>query len=204
MTRQRYANLIEQGSAVVLHGVNYRIAYEAQIANHGKIIRKYSLGDPTFVEAAISLIVSGLVGNAAYDAVKSTLKKIYAQLKKRRLKPRTSSSDRGLCSQDVDLVYKLIGNDPEYAKTFFEYTEDYVKRHRLLGYPVGHALGDESAIDRLSDSCKNDPSIFVFASGSGKRFHRKDCKLLRPPIRRIRIKNAYLMPLTPCQRCKPI
>lgn len=195
---------MEQGSAIVLHGVKYRIEYEAQVAKHGKIVRKYSIGDPTFIEAAVAVIVSGVVGNAAYDVVKTTLRGIYSQLKRRHLKPRTSPSNQGLCTQDVDFIYKLIGNDPEFAKTFIGYTVDYKNGKKTSNHLVVRALEEEDAIDRLSDICKNDPSIFVFASVTGKRFHRKNCKLLRPPSRKMRIKIACLVPLTPCQKCKPI
>jgi hypothetical protein len=204
ITQRRYAKLMGQGSEIVLYGFRYRIEYEAQVAKHGKIVRKYSLREPTFVESAIAVMVSGIAGNAAYDVVMNALKFIYTQLNRRRLKPRTISSDRGPCAEDVDLVHKLIGNDPEFAKDFIGYTADYASGKETANRHVVNALKEEYAIDRLSEFCKNDPSIFVFASGTGKRFHRRNCKLLRPPTRKIRIKAAYLTQLTPCQKCKPI
>lgn len=204
ITRQRYVKLMGQGSEIVLYGFIYRIEYEAQVAKHGNIVRKYCVIDPTFVESAIAVIVSGIAGNAAYDVVKAALKRIYTQLKRRQLKPRTIPSDRGLCAEDVDLIHKLIGNDPEFAQTFIGYTVDYANGKKTASRHVVDALKEEYAIDSLSEFCKNDPSIFVFASGTGKRFHRRNCKLLRPPTRKMRIKAACLAPLTPCQKCKPI
>jgi hypothetical protein len=204
ITRQRYVTLMKQGREIFLFGFKYRIEYEAQFAKHGRIATKYSFWDPTFVEAAVSVIVSGIVGNTAHDLVKTSLTTLYVQLKRRRLKSRPSSTDRGLCAQDIDFVYRLIGNDPGYSKTFFGYAVEYAKGKKARDNDVFQALEEEYAFDQLSDICRNDPSVFVFASRTGKRFHRKNCKFLRAPSRKMRLKVACLIPLTPCLKCKPI
>ena len=204
LTLKRYDKLIADGSRIFRHGFQYRTLDEAQIAKYGRIVRKYKLGDPTVVEAAIAIIVSGVLGNTAYAVVKSALKSIYTQLAKRRLKRRAGPSDRGLCAEDADLVFRLIGSDDNFAKTFFGYTREYVGNQKSPESVVARASGERSALDRYTGICKNDPPTYVFASPTGKCFHRKNCISLSPPIRRLRIKTAILMPLSPCRRCKPL
>jgi hypothetical protein len=192
------------GRKIFLFGFKYRVEYEDQVAKHGRIVSAYSLKDPTLIEAAVSVIASGILGNAAYDLVKTTLKKIHVQLKRRRLKSIPSPNDRRLYAQDIEFVYRLIGNDRGYSKTFIDYAVEYAKGKTTKNDLVSQALEDEYAFDQLSDICRNDPSVFVFASSSGKRFHRRNCKFLLPPSRKMRIKVACLLLLTPCQKCKPI
>jgi hypothetical protein len=201
---KRYDKLIADGSEIILHGVKYRLEYEAQIAKHGRIVRKYMLGTPTIVEAAVAIIVSGVLGNAAYDVVKSTLKSIYADLAKRRLKRQSSPSDLKIFSQDADLIYRLIGNDDNFASTFIGYAKEYVDNRKSQTLAVAQACAEEYGFDSYEDICKNDPSTYVFVSQTGRCFHRKNCRTLYPPTRRIRIKTAILTPLSPCRKCKPI
>lgn len=201
--RTKYNKMIDYGSRIMQHGIRYRIIYEDQIAKHGQIVRKYSLVDPTLIETVAAIVVSGILGNAAYDAVKSTLKTMYAEIRNRRDKASSSRPGRSPTAEDERLIHRLIGNDPHYEGRFVSYSKDYVNQRKSAIPAAALACAEEMAIDRCSNVFKNDPAIYVFASATGRRFHRKNCKFLRRPTRRLRLKSAMLALLTPCRMCKP-
>jgi hypothetical protein len=120
------------------------------------------------------------------------------------LRPQSSPSDRRICTQDSDLLHKMIGNDPEYAIKFIDYSKDYINNRRSPITAVARACEEERVFNQYADILKNDPRIYVFTSQTGRCFHRKSCHALSPPKRRIRLKTAILTPLLPCHRCKPI
>ncbi|ADG68607.1 hypothetical protein Plim_2784 [Planctopirus limnophila DSM 3776] len=204
LTQKRYDKLLNSGTQIVLYGVKYRIEYEAQVATRGDLFRKYALRDPTIIEAAVAIIVSGILGNVAYDLTKTALTTLYTQLVKRRQRRKNSPSDRTISSEDLKFLYKMIGNEPEYAKQFIDYSKDYVNGRKSPITAVARACEEERVFNQYADILKNDPQIYVFSSQTGRCFHRKECHAITSPRKRIRLKKALLTPLLPCRRCKPL
>jgi hypothetical protein len=201
----RYKRLVERGRKIVRYGIHYRNKYEQQISKHGRIVKKYSLSEPTVVEAVIGIIVSGILGNAAYDAVKSCLRRIYSGLKNRRLKSKSVLSENAFaCSEDVDLIFRLIGSDSQFAEHFFRYAREYDENVSACDAQVAIAICEERTMHECASIFRLDPHKFVYVSRSGTIFHRKSCKKLRSPSRRIRLKKAMLSGLKPCKQCDPI
>lgn len=204
LTRKRYDKLIDDGRQIVLFGIKYRLEYEMQITTNGNIFRKHAFHEPTIIEAAVAIIVSGVVGNAAYDLTKTVLVSLYTQLKRQRFSAQGSQLDGSTHEQDIDFLQSMISDDPEYAQKFADYSNDYIHNHRSPIRAVELACEEERVFSQYADILKNDPPTYVFSSQTGRCFHRKSCNAISPPKRRIRLKTALLTPLLPCRRCKPL
>ena len=71
--------LYSEASRVLMLGHMYRAVYEDQYAQEGEITSMYSLHDPESwcVFASIAAL-SGVIGNASYDIVKTVIKRLHA------------------------------------------------------------------------------------------------------------------------------
>ena len=204
ITQKQYDKTVIRGREIVLHGFKYRLEYENQYKKHGRIVSKFSFHEPTIVEAAVAIIVSGVVGNAAYDAVKIVLHRLYEEIRKRRSKNRRHRAENRISAADADLVFKLIGNDPDFEKQFVNYVREYVGKKQTTSPVVASALLEERTFDKHQFICQNDPDMFVYAGKRSTRFHRKSCASLGTPKRRLRVKAAILSQLLPCKKCEPL
>ncbi|MDB5391809.1 MAG: hypothetical protein JWM11_7455 [Planctomycetaceae bacterium] len=200
---RRYRQLLDKGRDIVKYGIGYRRAYEEQFCEHGKIVTWYSLQDPTLVEAAVGAIVSGVVGNFAYDVLKNILRQLYGQIKTWKVDP-VLTPDQQPCTQDLDLVFRLIDQESKFTKSFVEGAQDWIN-DRESPYPqVQKAVQDERLGHQYMTILLNDPTHYVYIVVSGSCFHRRSCVHLKAPRRRIRVKEALASKYRPCKRCKPI
>lgn len=200
---KQYAKLIVRGRDIVKHGIFYRRAYEEQICKHGRIRRWYSLHDPTLVETAIGIVVSGVLGGFSYDVVKGFLTNLYGRITKWKIDP-ALTSDQQPSKEDLDLVFRLLDQESRFTETFVGLAQDWVN-DRKSPYPqVRAVIEDERLGDQYAFVLKSDPAHFVYVVSGGSRFHRRSCSHLAPPRQRIRVKDAIVSKYSPCSRCKPL
>ncbi len=78
-----YLKLYKYSEEAIRYGHDYRKAYEKQMANSGKIEIKFCLHDPQEWTVYLGLAaLSGVIGNASFEVVKSVAQKIIQNIRK--------------------------------------------------------------------------------------------------------------------------
>lgn len=76
---QRYQRLAAPATEYAELGVMYRLRYEEQLREHGRIVTLYSLTVPDWLVFVSLAALSGIIGNVATDIVKRVVARILAQ-----------------------------------------------------------------------------------------------------------------------------
>lgn len=119
-----YERILEKANQYILFGYHYRKAYEDQYLRLGTIETKYHLGilGESFAWLGLS-VLSGVIGGASWDFVKSLSKKIASQLK----------------SKDISQIV----SDDEQLRLFSEYMLDYHHSFKNIKDEIREALLEE-------------------------------------------------------------
>jgi len=139
--RGRQNKLIDYSYDAVRYGYNYRITYEGEHDGCGDEAR-YSLAPPEealiFVAAAIA---SGIIGNAAYDVVKSVINKI------------KSSIQDSKNYRNFEQTIFVLENEGEIER-FTTYMRDFYNGFEGVNKKVVVAIMEEVVADKLTGTAK--------------------------------------------------
>lgn len=212
ISKQDYVKLIEFGRETYYYGVQYRRVYSAMQKKYGKITRHYSLQWPSEVMAMVTMsIASGIIGGAAYDAVKFCFAGLFRTIKSEQLSKSASEERYPLYrASDVDEVFSLLGGNDEVANTLIKDIRDY-----LNGMPKAHVIVRQAI--RSSESIRKDVESVreavqrlrlpkkvnsVYVTRSGRSYHLKKCPRIDDSAVRISRKLAS-EEYAPCKSCNP-
>jgi hypothetical protein len=211
MSCKDYTKVIAFGRNAIRYGIHYRRKYQRDFEKHGKLTCFYSLEEPTHVLSFIGgLIAAGIVQNASYEALKFCLKGLASSLRRMRLKGKTSDAGTAIASpQDLDVVYRLLGENGDYANHFRDEIQDYLNGMPGVHPDVRRVIQQEermhreaAAFRRRLEKASTTPRHYVYVTPSGQKYHSKKCPLLRGVRQRISIDDAKRR-YSPCQICKP-
>lgn len=136
--RGRFNKIINYCYEAVRYGYDYRLVYEdLEEENNEESSVAFCLAPPdqalVFVAAAVA---SGIIGNAAYDAVKLAIKKI-----------RESFLNSGN-NQNVNESLRVIEDEGEFDK-FAKYIQDFHEGFKVVDEKVVRAIIEEIIADKM-------------------------------------------------------
>jgi hypothetical protein len=135
--RDFYDRVLEPARDAAVFGYFYRRAFERS-AERGETKKRYALGvDDIFIFLALA-IISGIVGNAAYNASWAALKRIISQVRERY-------EHWGELTQ-----LKLFDNEEE-VRRFIRYIVEFPHFLRELPPEIRTAIVEEMLVDAAAD-----------------------------------------------------
>lgn len=139
--RGRFNKIINYCYEAVRYGYDYRLAYEEHLEERGKDEEcsvAFCLAAPeqalVFVAAAVA---SGIIGNAAYDAIKMVIKKINKSFH--------NSENNRIVSESL----RVIEDEDEFQK-FTKYIQDFHEGFKVVDEKVVKAIIEEILADKMT------------------------------------------------------
>ena len=142
---EKFRNYAEH---VVTFGVIYRQRYEKDLQTYGKLPKRYAIGVSEALVFFALAVLSGTVGGAAYDLVKSVLYRIAEQFEK-IAKDRLNS---GLVDGDDIAQIRAILNNTEQLESFMKMLRDFEGGMVEVDVSVRQAIEEEIRVHNTTDS----------------------------------------------------
>ncbi len=144
LNKELYELLVNYSNLAVTYGYDYRIQYEKQVKEHGKIIAKYSLVSPTnYYEWLAAAALSGLVGSMAYDLVKYVAKQIYATLNEKRKTIELEHKENE--------IFEIVA-DPAVLNKFVTYIQSYYNGSANIDKKAEAGVLEEELVHSLTEN----------------------------------------------------
>lgn len=140
---EKYELILNEAREAVHYGWNYRLKYEKDLKEKGRIDTYYYLEQYEEIFNFIALaIASGIVGGFAYDVVKKVITKISEFVKKNGSK------------EEKTKIFSLIDNDEDMRK-FIQYIDEYYTCFEKIDDEVRNAIFEEMIVDKISPTLEN-------------------------------------------------
>lgn len=151
---EQYESILQDARDALYFGWNYRLQYEHDLAETGKITTHYYLEQFEEIFNFIALAAaSGIAGGAAYDVVKQVIRHIADFVKQ-----------RGSQKQQRK-IFALI-DDEENMKKFLQYIDEYYTCFENINEGVRNAIFEEMVVDKASPTLEqlikaNNPGLEI-------------------------------------------
>lgn len=140
--KEFYSKLKNYAHRAVYYGYDYRVAYEKQFKEDGDIKILHSLLDPSsYYELIAIAVLSGMVGNLAYDLAKSVATQIWKRL--------TTKKKEEKLEKEEELVLEIVSSNQKLNE-FTMYVQAYYKNLKNVQIKVKHAILEEEIVDVAS------------------------------------------------------
>lgn len=148
INNEDYERLRQYANRAVQYGYKYRIEYERQILQNGKINVKYSLLEPElWYEWLAMAALGGIVGNYATDLINYVGKQIVHILKDKENESQLSESEKEIIN---------IVQDNKEVNRFNIYINNYYCQSNRINEKVNKAIREEEFADELTNKDCND------------------------------------------------
>lgn len=135
---EEYELVLEKAREAVHYGWNYRLKYEKDLKEKGRIDTHYFLEQYEEIFNFIAVaIASGVIGGFAYDVVKKVIIKILKFVKENGNEKEKSK------------IFSLVDSDEDMRK-FIEYIDEYYTCFDKIDDEVRSAIFEEMIVDRIS------------------------------------------------------
>ncbi|MBW2738870.1 MAG: hypothetical protein JRE64_08485 [Deltaproteobacteria bacterium] len=135
---EKYKRILEYAKKAVYYGYEYRMAYEKQINDQGKITLKHALFDPVTLTCFIGIAaLSGIIGNASYDILKKVIGEI---LNKSKKVPDNIGQDKMTFFSETNI------------EIFIQYIREYHQEKSSAVDEVNYEIEKEGIIWNLTDT----------------------------------------------------
>ena len=139
----KYESIMRDVRDAVYFGWNYRLQYEKDLEENGKINTHYYLEQCEEIINFIALaVVSGIVGGFAYDVVKKAVRSVADFVRK-----------KGNLKEESK-IFSLIENE-EDMKKFVQYIEEYYTSFENINEEMRNAVFEEMLVDKISPTLEN-------------------------------------------------
>lgn len=139
----KYELFMRDAREAVYFGWEYRLKYEKELEEKGRIDTHYYLEQCEEIFNFIALAVaSGIVGGFAYDVVKKVIRKIADFVKHKGNKEEKSK------------IFDLIEKE-ENMKLFIQYIDEYYTCFENINEEVRNAIFEEMVVDKMSATLEN-------------------------------------------------
>lgn len=140
---EKYELILIEVREAVHYGWNYRLKYEKDLKERGRIDTHYYLEHYEEIFNFIALAAaSGIVGGFAYDIVKKVVIKISEFVKQ-------NGSEK-----EKSKILSLIDNE-EDMKKFLQYIDEYYRCFEDIDEEVRDAIFEEMVVDKMSTTLEN-------------------------------------------------
>ena len=135
---EEYEIVLNKAREAVHYGWNYRLRYEKDLKEKGRIDTYYFLEQSEEILNFIAVaIASGVIGGFAYDVVKKVITKILEFIKKNGNE------------EEKNKIFSLVDNDEDMRK-FIEYIDEYYTCFEKVDDEVRNAIFEEMVVDKIS------------------------------------------------------
>lgn len=135
---EKYELILNEAREAVHYGWDYRLKYEKDLEEKGRISTHYCLEPREEVFNFIALAAaSGLVGGLAYDTVKKVFAKISEFVKQNG------------SQEEKSKIFSLIHNRENMDK-FMQYIDEYYRCFENTNDEVREAIFEEMVVDKIS------------------------------------------------------
>lgn len=139
----KYESFLYDAREAAYFGWDYRLKYEKDLEEKGKIDTHYYLEQCEEIFNFIALaIASGVVGGLAYDVVKKVISNVIDFAKQKGSK------------EDNSKIFALIENE-ENMKKFTQYIYEYYTCFENINENVRNAIFEEMVVDKISPTLEN-------------------------------------------------
>jgi len=136
---EAYEKLLNYAISAVTYGYHYRMRYERDFQQDNTLSTKYKISVEEIWTFCALAVLSGIIGNVAYDLLKAVIKKILDQFK-----------SKGDLTQ-VDEITE-IADDPDKFELLLTYLRDYYDGMIMLNPKIREAIMEEINGDVFSDT----------------------------------------------------
>tara|TARA_R110001599_G_scaffold131106_1_gene306781 strand:+ start:322 stop:966 length:645 start_codon:yes stop_codon:yes gene_type:complete len=141
-----YEILLDYSHRATQYGYRYRLEYEKQVREHGEVIVKFSLVDPSnYLEWLAVSALGGITGSVAFELVKYVAKQIYQKL----------TSKKEPLSDSEKSVLKIV-SDNATLNQFTIYIQNYHKGNAKTPKEAHDAVLEEEIIHSMTDDLKDE------------------------------------------------
>ena len=135
---EEYEIVLNKAREAVHYGWNYRLRYEKDLKEKGRIDTYCFLEQSEEILNFIAVaIASGVIGGFAYDVVKKVITKILKFIKENGNE------------EEKNKIFSLVDND-EDMRTFIEYIDEYYTCFEKIDDEVRNAIFEEMVVDKIS------------------------------------------------------
>lgn len=140
---EKYELILNEAREAVHYGWNYRLQYEKDLKERGRIDTHYYLEQYEEIFNFIALAAaSNIVGGFAYDIVKKVVTKVYEFVKQ-------NGSEK-----EKSKIFSLIDSE-EDMKKFLQYIDEYYRCFENIDEEVRAAIFEEMIVDKMSTTLEN-------------------------------------------------
>lgn len=156
---QTYENLLAYATDAVNYGYHYRLLYENEYEYDTSLSTRASiLVEEIWTFCALAAL-SGIIGNAAYDLLKTVILKIVGQFKQKN------------DSHQVEQIIKIL-EDPTQFELLMRYLKDFHNGMPGLNPTVKRAILEEMEVDALSQAII--PALTRTSSRGSKKYSSEE------------------------------